>query len=26
VIFTDNLDGAIEVVRERRVSSPGRWP
>ena len=26
VIFTDNLDGAIEVVRERRVSSPSRWP
>ena len=26
VIFPDNLAGEIEVVRERRVSSPGRWP
>jgi RES domain-containing protein len=26
VIFPDNLSGNVEVVRERRVSSPGRWP
>ncbi len=26
VIFPGNLSAPIEIVKERRVSSPGRWP
>jgi hypothetical protein len=26
VIFPDNLAAEVEVVQERRVSTPGRWP
>jgi RES domain-containing protein len=26
VLFPDNLEGPIEILARRRISSPGRWP